>query len=491
MDSAFLRDCYTWKKQGLPMNTSSNEAAKLYDVSLTQYVAFCDNSHYGGLSNSLENMLKADNEFVLGQALSNGIQLIGNSAAFTSHHSYNSMKQMNDLTEKQSEALSQRELDHVAAINRLYQGNLTDAFDLWENILIEHPTDLMAIKFAQDIYFYLGFQREMRDSVARVLPKWDPSLSNYSYLYGLLSFGLVQTNFFVEAERAAKKGLELNRKDAWATHTICHLNEYKNECDEGIRFLRETEADWSISNYIAPHNYWHMALYHIEKNEHEAALELFDHHISKYLARNTTLDMIDLCSLLYRLKLDGCTRSLKERWLKLKQVYEHRINEHGYLFNDAHLAMLLSSCGDADQTASFYSSLNNYNSNKDENSNDLLNDISEDALQINRNLKSLNGYLKKISIELSANVFDAIFHFDQGNYSNVVELLYPIRYSLIKIGGSNAQRDMFHQMLTQAALRSENKHHNKLGLALINERLCLKPNSNLTKRIAARFSQYD
>jgi hypothetical protein len=42
-------------------------------------------------------------------------------------------------------------------------------------------------------------------------------------------------------------------------------------------------------------------------------------------------------------------------------------------------------------------------------------------------------------------------------------------------------------MLTISALRSDNDYHKKIGLNLINERLSLKPNSSLTKRIAKRF----
>ena len=54
--------------------------------------------------------------------------------------------------------------------------------------------------------------------------------------------------------------------------------------------------------------------------------------------------------------------------------------------------------------------------------------------------------------------------------------------------GSNAQRDIFHQMLTISALKSNNLFHNKIGLNLINERLAIKPNSCLTNRIAKRFA---
>lgn len=53
---------------------------------------------------------------------------------------------------------------------------LPKACDLWEQILQSHPTDLLALKFSQDTYFYLGYHIQMRDSVARVFPFWTPDV---------------------------------------------------------------------------------------------------------------------------------------------------------------------------------------------------------------------------------------------------------------------------------------------------------------------------
>lgn len=51
---------------------------------------------------------------------------------------------------------------------------LSKACDVWEEILVEHPTDMLALKFAHDGFFYLGYQTQMRDSVARVMPYYKP-----------------------------------------------------------------------------------------------------------------------------------------------------------------------------------------------------------------------------------------------------------------------------------------------------------------------------
>lgn len=57
-----------------------------------------------------------------------------------------------------------------------------------------------------DTYFFLGQQRKLRDSVARVLPLWSSrDLPLKSYLHGMYAFGLVETNFYAKAESEALK----------------------------------------------------------------------------------------------------------------------------------------------------------------------------------------------------------------------------------------------------------------------------------------------
>lgn len=49
--------------EGIPLGTQSNEAAKLYDASITQYVGLYDDVNFNGLGGSLDKMLKEDPDF--------------------------------------------------------------------------------------------------------------------------------------------------------------------------------------------------------------------------------------------------------------------------------------------------------------------------------------------------------------------------------------------------------------------------------------------
>lgn len=68
--------------------------------------------------------------------------------------------------------LYKREKHHLEAVRLFASGDPVGATLEWEKILIEHPTDIHALRMALDSYFWRGVQREMRDSVARVLPFW-------------------------------------------------------------------------------------------------------------------------------------------------------------------------------------------------------------------------------------------------------------------------------------------------------------------------------
>uniref|UniRef100_A0A0R3RMU8 Tetratricopeptide repeat protein 38 n=1 Tax=Elaeophora elaphi TaxID=1147741 RepID=A0A0R3RMU8_9BILA len=134
------------------------------------------------------------------------------------------------------------------------------ACEQWEKILNETPSDLLALKFAHDAYFYLGNKQSLRDSIARVFPKWKPTMpcyrtgkvstNDFSYLYGMYAFGLEECEQYDEAERYAKKGLDLNRHDAWATHALAHCMEMNGRFEEGIHFMESTETDWNVSLFI-------------------------------------------------------------------------------------------------------------------------------------------------------------------------------------------------------------------------------------------------
>ena len=46
--------------------------------------------------------------------------------------------------------------------------------------------------------------------------------------------------FFLQA-------LDINRHDAWACHAVAHCKEMTGKYEKGIKFMADTENDWSVS----------------------------------------------------------------------------------------------------------------------------------------------------------------------------------------------------------------------------------------------------
>ncbi|XP_070763588.1 tetratricopeptide repeat protein 38 [Enoplosus armatus] len=460
MTASSFRDCKAWRAEGLQLSTSSNEACKLYDAILTQYVKWRNDETLGGFEGCISAIQAADPNFVMGHVISTGLEL----AATTSSTRLNerlasAVRRTVELANSQD--ISPRERLHVKAMELFSCGNFPKACDAWEDILVDHPTDMLALKFAHDAYFYMGEQTQMRDSVARVLPHWKPHMPLSSYLKGLYSFGLLETHFYDQAEKVAMEGLALTPDDGWAVHSVAHVCEMKAEVDKGLKFMEGRENDWQVCDVLASHNYWHWALYFIEKGQYEAALQIYDSQVFRRCkATGSMLDTVDASSMLCRLEMEGVC--VKDRWRELLQVTQPHTDDHVTLFNDLHFLMV--SLGAKESGTSQR----------------LLEGLQELAKEPGDNQQHQQAGT------IGLPMCQAMMDYDQGNYSRVVDLLYPLRYRMANIGGSDAQRDVFNQLLIHAAMKSESKHHQKLGRCLLAERNAVRPNSPLTDRLMQR-----
>ena len=60
-----------------------------------------------------------------------------------------------------------------------FSRNVPKAQDIWDDIIVEYPTDMFAIKLLTDYGIFFGPKDRIRDSVARVLPRWKKEIPLY------------------------------------------------------------------------------------------------------------------------------------------------------------------------------------------------------------------------------------------------------------------------------------------------------------------------
>lgn len=453
------RGCKDWIDFGTPLTTTSDEACKLYDAVLTQYVGWYDESSVGGIEASLDKMMAADSNFVMGRVIKNGLDLLGTGRTIDLDPEFkNEIYSLEKIAEQQK--VSQRERKHVSAVKLWAEGETSKACDVWEDILVDNPLDMLALKFAHDSYFYLAYHPQMRDGIARVIPYWKKSMPLYGYLYGMYAFGLEETNLYDSAEKTARMSLDINRHDAWATHAMAHVFEMGGRQDEGLQFMSATENDWNVCGMIACHDYWHYALYNVEKGNYSDAVGLYDSQVGPLAAKSgAMLDMVDACSLLYRLQLEGV--NVGDRYKDIQDVCKQHLDDHVLAFNDAHFMMSCIGAGDKVSTGKLLESMRSF-------------------------VKNGKGYNCDVTTEVGLALCEALVSYDNGDFAKAVDLVSPVRYQVIKIGGSHAQRDIFNQFVIHCAMKSDTGEHKKLARQLLVERKCLKENSPLTDRLMAK-----
>ncbi|KFQ42656.1 Tetratricopeptide repeat protein 38, partial [Nestor notabilis] len=196
----------------------------------------------------------------------------------------------------------------------------------------------------------------------------------------------------------------------------------------------------------------------LSQGEYEAALTIYDNHIApRCLSSGSMLDIVDNSSMLYRLHLEGV--KLGDRWNNILQLTKKHSRDHVLLFNDVHI--LMSSLGAKDHKTT----------------EELLTTLQELAKA------PCEDHELSLAPSLGLPLCQAFVEFENGNCDKAVDLLYPIRYQLIQLGGSNAQRDVFSQLLIHAALNSKSQAKQNLARCLLRERDVMRPNSPMTERL--------
>jgi hypothetical protein len=240
---------------------------------------------------------------------------------------------------------SARERKHLRGLESWIEGRLHDACAVWDDILVDEPGDALAVFAAHQGDFFLGQSSELRDRVARRLPSIEQGSRLEGYYQGMYAFGLEEMADYVRAEEAGLRAVASDRRDAWAIHAIAHVMEMTNRIEDGQAWLSTRSDDWSTDNFLAVHNWWHLALYYFDQHRWDEVLKIYDTRV-RGSDSTVVMDMLDASSLLWRLKLHNV--DVEDRWQRMAEAWEPRIDDAWYSFNDTHAMMALAGAGRRD-----------------------------------------------------------------------------------------------------------------------------------------------
>lgn len=424
---------------GNALSGAGKESALLYSDAIRQLSIYA-----GDPLAAADRLIGTEPDFTMAHALKAWLYLLGTDAKAAREAG-------NIIAAADGLAATRREQGHVAAIRKLAGGEFHAASRIIEDVSAENPRDLLALIAGHQLDFFTGNSRMLRDRIARALPHWSSDMPGYHSVLGMHAFGLEEMGEYGRAEDKGREALAFERSDGWARHAVAHVMEMQGRQDEGISFMRHDVASWTDGSFFAVHNWWHLALYHLELGQFDEVLKLADGPITS-TQQDQMLDLVDASALLWRLYLRGV--DVGDRWAKLAKRYEGLWVPGYYAFNDLHAVMAFLGAGRAD--------------------------LIEATLAAQGRLAADNIMFAN---DVGLPLIRGFVSFHKGNYREAIGQMRPVRGIAARFGGSHAQRDIIDLTLLEAALRAGD---HDLARALTAERAAAKHDSPLVALFAKR-----
>lgn len=317
-----------------------------------------------------------------------------------------------------------QDIHYIRAIRLWLDGRPLEAAATFDRVLDTDPLDALAVKLGHSIRFMFGDKAGMLTELSQRAAAFGDSGAVAGYVKGCHAFALEEAGDFAAAERIGRRAVELAPRDAWGRHAVAHVYEMTGRGSAGLTWLKDAEA-WEHCNNFGFHMWWHLALLELERGRISAVFNLYDTRI-RAESTDDFRDISNAASLLARLEYEGV--DVGDRWEELADLAANRTHDHCTIFADLHYLLALAGAGRQDSAAALTGSL----------------------------VAHAQGWSEtgRIAREVGVALADAVIAFREGRHGAVVDRLLPLVPRIHRIGGSDAQRDVFEQMLIEASMRA-------------------------------------
>jgi hypothetical protein len=281
--------------------------------------------------------------------------------------------------------------------------------------------DLAMVKLHQ----YFEFNRGNSPAMLRAVLKALVHHPDIAYVHGMAAFAYEQCHLLHEAEQAARTALSLKRKEPWAQHALAHVMLTRGRIDEGARFLEGVAGTWmDLNSFMLTHLWWHLALFKLSQGRFADVLEIYDQRCWG-VAKNYSQDQIGAVSLLARMEIAGT--DVGERWQDLGNHLAARARDTVLPFLTVQYLYGLARARRAEADA---------------------------LLETVRSLARIpppRG--PEVWREVALPACEGVYAYARCEYERAWQQLSRAMPRLAEIGGSHAQRDLFEQILLDAAIK--------------------------------------
>jgi len=317
--------------------------------------------------------------------------------------------------------LTARETLLIDALAAWTRNDLPTALARFERIAADWPTDLVAAKLAEFLFYEApDYRRHLR-----FMERIAPAHRDTPAFLAMHAFALELCREYERAERTARRAIELDADTPWAHHALAHQMLNQRRIGEGLDLLRTLAPTWEDHvPSIRSHNWWHVALLELAAGDVDAALRRYHERVTG-AAPESVLEHVDAISLLWRIELAG--RRTDAEWRALAPHLEGRPGEQIFPFLNAHYAYALVRAGRDDEAAAALAALRAF------------------ALE-------QSGPAARAFRDVGLPLVTACAAFAAGEPARCVVLLEPILAELAIVGGSDAQNDLFRETYLVALL---------------------------------------
>ena len=409
---------------GFALSTGNKVAAEAYDTGARSYVAWRADA-----VGHLDAAIVADPDFPMPRLVKGWILHSARAARFNP-----AVDALLAAAKPHLDDATARERAVAEALRIAHGGNLQAGVSKLEAWVAEHPTDIVAHRMLQFELFWSGESTWMRDVVERAARAWNEDIPDFAQFQAVRAFSNEEGGDYETAERVGRDAVAREPESPWGAHAVAHVLVMQGRVDDGVAWLEGLCGNWGRANQLAHHNWWHLCLFLLEQGKHERILELLDTKVRNpdsplvQAMPDAPMDLQNVASLLMRLELRGV--DVGERWQTIADICAGRTTDHDNPFASAHDAMVLAAVGRFEKVE------------------ELLADMRG---------TDVAGVIGNTTRTVAVPLVEAMAAHRRKEYDRVVDLMWPIRRNLPQVGGSHAQRDIFYQMLIDAAMRARRK----------------------------------
>ena len=189
---------------GLPVTAASDAAVRAFDHAMLGYLGY-----RADLTDRMRAVLAEDPGFGLAHCLKGYLIMLG-----YKQDALPDARAAADAAHRLTRRATSREQAHVTALDAWSAGDPGRAVSVWDEILDQHPRDVLAFRLAHFVNFWRGRPDRMFASVLAVQSHWSDALPGWGALLGCRCFALEECGRYTEAEAAGRAEAVSSRRSA-------------------------------------------------------------------------------------------------------------------------------------------------------------------------------------------------------------------------------------------------------------------------------------